>query len=206
MLWILYLLRLSFAQHTSRPYSNSSEAKGQSYDQIPGVYVPLPAQKECLLWVDTCSGNQTQAINQFFSQTRQFLYENVCFTADGDASVQSNCTRQNRPARYEEFERIKSWMRSPPCIASQDVYQKARPTADTEGMQGEKRHYERRDNSTQNRKYGGGTCCGTCIIKAGNVDVYYWPVSHANTSCLSIIGKKINPPDYGATTDSLGLK
>lgn len=73
------------------PYSNSTEAKNQSYDQIPGVYVPLPGQEigacsitdkycsydgtarnpdglkdQCLLWDDTCSGNSTLAIDQFF--------------------------------------------------------------------------------------------------------------------------------------------
>lgn len=68
-------------------------------------------------------------------------------------------------------------------------------------MHGEKRGYEKRDNSTEERKYGGDT-----NIEAGNVDVYYWPGPNANTSCQSIIGNRVNPPDYGATTDSLGLR
>lgn len=219
------------AQYTLPRYSNSTEAKNQSYDQIPGVYVPLPAEErgacsitdkycsyngtarnpdglkdQCLLWDDTCSGNQTLAIDQFFGQTREFLHENVCFTADGDGSVQSNCTGQNTPARFAQFKRIKDWMRSPQCIASQGVYQKAHPAPDTEGMRGAKRGYEKRDHKTEGGKYGGGTCCGTCNIEAGNVDVYYWPAPNANQSCLSIIGDKVNPPDYGATTDSLGLR
>ena len=217
--------------HGLPPYPNISEAKNQSYGQIPGVYVPLPAEEkgacsitdkyctyngtarnpdglgdQCLLWDDTCSGNQKLAVDRFFGQTREYLYENVCFTADDWGPVESNCTRQNTPARFAEFKRIKSWMRSPQCIASQGVYQKAHPTPDTEGMQGAKRGYEKRDNSTEGRKYGGGTCCGTCNIEAGNVDVYYWPAPNANNSCLSIIGNKTNPPDYGATTDSLGLR
>ncbi len=218
-------------QHASQPYSNVTQARNQSYAQSPGVYVPLPAQEqgacsitdkycsyngparnpdglkeECVLWDDTCSGNRTQAIDQFFGQTQETLYENVCFTANGDESVQSNCTRQNTPARFAEFKRIKSWMRSSQCIASQSVYQKSHPTPDTEGMQGAKRGYEKRDNSTGGHENGGGTCCGTCNIEAGNVDVYYWPSPDANRSCLSIIGTSVNPPDYGATTDSLGLK
>lgn len=219
------------AHNTSQMASNFTGAKNQSYDQILGVVVPLPAQEQgacsitdkycsyngtdrnpdsmsdqCILWDNTCSGNQTLAIDQFFGQTQELLHENVCFTGDGVGSVESNCTQQNTPARYSEFARIKNWMRSPQCIASQSVYQKAHPTPDTQGMQGEKRAYEKRDNSTQGPKYGGGTCCGVCNIEAGNVDVYYWPVPNANTSCLSIIGNSVNPPDFGATTDSLGLK
>lgn len=219
------------APYSSQAYPNLTSSKNLSFDQIPGVYVPLPTQDrgacsitdkyclyngtdrnpdglsdQCLLWDKTCSGNQTLAIDRFFGQTQQFLYENVCFIDDGDGSVEANCTRQNTPARYSEFARIKSWMRSSQCIASQGVYQKAHPAPDTEGMQGEKRAYVKRDNSTQGRKYGGGTCCGTCNIEAGNVDVYYWPVFDANESCLSIIGGNINPPNYGATTDSLGLE
>ena len=235
MPWILNLLGLTIillgnTSQATRKKSNFAfrSSLNQSYDQIPGVYEPLPAQErgacsitdkycsyngtdrnpdglsdQCMLWDSICSGNQTLAIDQFFGKT---LYENVCFTGDGDEVVQSNCTRQNTPARYSEFARIKSWMRSSPCIASQGAYQKAHPTRDTEGMQGAKRAYEKRDTSTRDHNEGGGTCCGTCNIEAGNVDVYYWPESNANESCLSIIGNSVNPPDYGATTDSLGLK
>ena len=219
------------SRHSAQLLPNSTGIKNQSDDQTPGIYVAPPSQKQgvcsitdkycsyngternpdglrdqCLLWDNTCSGNQTLAINQFFGQTQGFLYENVCFTGDGDGSVESNCTSRNTPARYSEFARIKNWMRSAKCITSQSLYQKAHPAPDTEGMQGEKRAFEKRDNSTQSRTYGGGTCCGTCNIEAGNVDVYYWPVPNANSSCLGIIGNSINPPDYGATTDSLGLK
>ena len=216
---------------SSPPYSNSTKTQNQSYGQIPGVYVPLPVEErgacsitdkycsyngtarnpdglgdQCLLWDDTCSGSRTLAIEQFFNHTQEYLYENICFTANGDNAVESECNRQNRPARYAEFERIKSWMRSPQCIASQGVYQKAHPVPDTEGMQGAERDYAKRDNSFEGRNHGGGTCCGTCDIEAGNVDVFYWPSPNANNSCLSIIGNSVNPPDFGATTDSLGLR
>lgn len=238
MLWILYFLGLctillANASQAARKRGSFAvrSSLNQSYDQIPGVYEPLPAQErgacsitdkycsyngtdrnpdglsdQCMLWDSVCSGNQTLAIDQFFGQTQEYLYENVCFTGDGDDGVESNCTRQNTPARYSEFGRIKSWMRSSQCIASQGVYQKAHPAPDTEGMQGEKRAYEKRDTSTQGHNEGEGTCCGTCNIEAGNVDVYYWPESNANESCLSIIGNSVNAPDYGATTDSLGIK
>ena len=238
MLWILYFLGLctillANASQAARKRGSFAvrPSLNQSYDQIPGVYEPLPSQErgacsitdkycsyngtdrnpdglsdQCMLWDSVCSGNQTLAIDQFFGQTQEYLYENVCFTGDGDEVVESNCTRQNTPARYSEFGRIKSWMRSSQCIASQGVYQKAHPAPDTEGMHGEKRAYEKREPSTRGHNEGKGTCCGTCNIEAGNVDVYYWPESNANESCLSIIGNSVNAPDYGATTDSLGIK
>ena len=42
--------------------------------------------------------------------------------------------------------------------------------------------------------------CGVCGVGGPNVDVYYWPQSSANTSCLSIIGPTPSPPLAGATT------
>ena len=44
--------------------------------------------------------------------------------------------------------------------------------------------------------------CGTCIVGGPNVDVYYWPQTRANTSCLSIIGPTASPPLAGATTSN----
>ena len=168
------------AHYSHPPYPNTSETRNQSYDQIPGVYVPLPAEEigacsitdkyctyngtarnpdglrdQCLLWDETCSGNQTLAVNRFFGQTRGYLYDNVCFTADAADVVESNCTRQNTSARSAEFKRIKNWMRSSQCIDRQGEYQKAHPLPDTEGMHGEKRGFEKRDDSTEGRKYGG---------------------------------------------------
>ena len=57
MLWIFFLLTCSYPQYTSRPYLNSSEAKGQSHDQIPGVYVPLLAHEKgaCSITDKYCS-------------------------------------------------------------------------------------------------------------------------------------------------------
>ena len=50
----------------------------------------------------------------------------------------------------------------------------------------------------------GITCCSICYISAENVDVYYWPEPNANTECLDIVGTDINPPLFGARTDSRG--
>ena len=44
------------------------------------------------------------------------------------------------------------------------------------------------------------SCCGSCLIYAANVDLFYWPEPDSDTSCLSIIGDTVRPIDYGATT------
>ena len=50
-------------------------------------------------------------------------------------------------------------------------------------------------------------CCGVGEVRAGNVDIFYWPEPDADTSCLDIVGGEPHPIDYGATTDPVsGLK
>ena len=46
-----------------------------------------------------------------------------------------------------------------------------------------------------------GSCCGLqeCFFDPTYVEVYYWPVEDADTSCLSVIGDSVKPWDYGAT-------
>lgn len=46
-----------------------------------------------------------------------------------------------------------------------------------------------------------GSCCGHfgCQFDPTFVEVYYWPVEDADTSCLSIIGDSVKPWDFGAT-------
>ena len=44
--------------------------------------------------------------------------------------------------------------------------------------------------------------CGPCGVGGPNVDVYYWPQSNANTSCLSVIGPTLSPPLAGATSSN----
>ena len=40
-------------------------------------------------------------------------------------------------------------------------------------------------------------CCDNCGIGGGNVDVYYWPVSSANSDCLTIVGTDLHSIDDG---------
>ena len=47
-------------------------------------------------------------------------------------------------------------------------------------------------------------CDDECNLGGFEVNIYYWPESDANTSCLSIVGDDYNVPLQGATTDPDG--
>ena len=47
-------------------------------------------------------------------------------------------------------------------------------------------------------------CCERCSIWAGNIDIFYWPEPHKDTSCLSIIGDEVYPVRHGMTRGSRG--
>lgn len=81
------------------------------------------------------------------------------------------CTQYESPGMLSAMREVKSWMRTPDCA------------------------------SMFHGRVGGIGCCGEGYIDAENADIYYWPEPDANTACLSIIGDKVNPWDYGATTD-----
>lgn len=61
--------------------------------------------------------------------------------------------------------------------------------------------YLRSPKCTSGYDYPPSICCGqnACYFQPSYVEVYYWPVEDANTSCLSIVGDSVNPWDYGAT-------
>ena len=139
---------------------------------------------QCLLWDDTCTGNTTLAISEFTLSTGWRLFENSCFVDPTDG----NCSANSPPSRLTEFEKIKSWMRSRQCITGTSLFET--PLGDPPFP------LKNSTNSTTNP----GSCCGTCYLDAGDVDVYYWPHSDANTSCLTIIGDSVKPLDYSATT------
>jgi len=144
---------------------------------LGGPLIMLPdseLQAACVLWNASCSGDKTAARNYFFATLKQDLDANRCFT-----KPQADCTKIETPARMSEFQAIQDWMRSPQCFSGKAGYNSmvgmSPPIQDTEN------------------------CCGTCGLTAGIVDVYYWPVANASTSCLDVIGTKVNPLTYGAT-------
>ena len=153
-----------------------------------GPTAALHLNDQCLLWNGTCSGNHTQALLEFFGGSdvtdggaMSLLEENTCFR---NSSI--NCTNFEPAPVLSDFSIIKDWMRSPQCLSSSSEWAR---------LQGE----------APATASGGDTCCDTCYISAKNVDVYYWPESGSDTSCLSIVGNVTTPSLDGATTASDGV-
>ena len=155
----------------------------------PPAYVPIKiAPDVCALWDPNCKGNKTLAAEQFFTQgkdnssgTMLDLLVDPCFNGEGTDASGTKCNSSLlNPASASFSSAVKSYMREPQC--SKD-YESIQPVSS--------RLWE--------------DCCGTCYIYGPNVDVYYWPDSSAETSCLSIIGSDVVPLNVGAQTDAAGV-
>ena len=141
-------------------------------------------RNECVLWDNSCKGNNESAIEDFWD-ARPLLFKNKCFL---DMDHMPNCTSSNPPGRMSALADAKKWMRTPECLNL---------------------HYERwgdpnAEGAFQNALYLNSTCCGQCDIVVDKVDVYFWPEPNADTSCQSIIGEEVSSVADGATTDELG--
>ena len=182
---------------------NSDTSNGNSSNEV--------FKDQCLLWENSCSGNKTVAIDEFFNNTKWLLIGNQCFSqfdagvpagdpglsipyvVGGSGPVQlddivpSDCKDYNPSERISEWTDIKSWMRSPSCVSAQNEWMEADGKATS--------------NISSSVV---PSCCEDCVVGAQNVDLYYWPDSDVDTSCLSIVGTAVNPLTYGATTGGLG--
>ena len=151
----------------------------------------------CTLWDTSCVGNKTLAIKTFFDPAKttmrsQFGFNatayvfdvlvNSCFTENNIADS-SDCIKYNPPSRLEEWDKIKSWMRSDQCVSTQNEYER---------LSGQPAINSTAEDSP--------SCCDTCGIASPNADIYYWPEESVDTSCLSIIGTDLHPLGYGGTT------
>ena len=125
----------------------------------------------CSLWDSTCSGNRTEAIQEFFNQTIGSLTFNRCFNHIGGYDCGDEINSMLDPVRR--------WMRSSSCMAAQELF--AEPTLGRNASESccGSCHWE---NSAVELFYWPG------------------PPSEVDTSCLSIIGTSVHPVDYGATT------
>lgn len=140
---------------------------------------------ECLLWDDSCSGNRTLALKEFFNESIWEVRQNACF-------MEYERCKYNPPGQAEAFSKIKNYLRSPQCVSNAVEYGisfdvgassiSSQLLAATSGLP--------------------GSCCWQCELSTSNVDIYYWPEPDANTSCLSIVGDAVNPLGLGATTDN----
>ena len=166
---------------------------------------------QCLLWDDSCSGNKTAAIEKFFDtaiRDQHAELPSICRSLMCNSCFQqrfvnqSDCDTYNHPERLSELQKIKDWMRSPQCVSAADEW-----IAKTGYSWG---YYFGTMNESKAEfiKEGGNSssinlpsCCGSCLLYAANVDLFYWPEPDSDTSCLSIIGDTVRPIGYGATTE-----
>ena len=88
------------------------------------------------------------------------------------------------------FDKVKEWMKSPQCNQENPAIME---------LKGGDYEYVIDESSFFN-----DTCCGNCEVVADQVDVYYWPSNHTNTSCLSIIGDGVSDLAVGGTTENPG--
>ena len=148
----------------------------------------------CILWDTSCSGNKTLAIGKFFGQSGYI--SNTCYRRDVGLNL-SDCETYNPPGRLLEFQKIKDWMRSPPCASARWEDDFLQSNLDYSNLS---ISYLLKHGISYNydplEEY---QCCGSCFFQAGIVDLYYWPEPDADTSCLSIITQAIEPLDYDAT-------
>ena len=179
---------------------------------------PTNLDDRCLLWNSSCSGNTTLAMNRFFAEAFQSdLMSNACFAQLNSTDTVSvlNCDKYNSPARMSELQEIRNWMRSQRCVSAATEWAAINTGSSnftfanaeddiTAGEDPDSQMAQKMDHVHYNYSAGvAPSCCGICDIYAENVDVYYWPVPDANTSCLSIIGENVRPLDYGATTTTI---
>lgn len=142
-----------------------------------------------MLWNSSCSGNKTYAMNEFFANTSHALYSDQCFL--GSRTYCDNTTSSEQMLRYGQ---AKDWMKSPQCYSDYAEWSSLNSEKPSAPMV--------IDNSggiAQEVQY---LCCSGCVIRGGDVDIYYWPEANASTSCLDIVGNSRSPIDYGATTDA----
>jgi len=126
--------------------------------------------------------------NEFFKVTQALLFQNSYFVDPKE----EECLDLESADQLKQLEFIKNWMRSESFGEFKKTYGNEYPNLN--GM------FE--DVITYDDTVYEHACCGTCQIWAENFDVYYWLKPGANTSCLDIVGDKIDPIDYGGTTDA----
>ncbi len=138
-----------------------------------------------MLWDSTCSGNKTEALDEFFNNSgtiKQLVYGAWEYYAQH---------RRKSGIPPDLNSKIVSWMRNPDCRSSFLEWHTEHPD------QSIRTYTDRAENADVIRTLdwssvatASGTigCCDACELVGGNVDVYYWPVSGANTDCVASVG------------------
>ena len=148
-------------------------------------------KEQCMLWDKSCKGDQSEALEDFFNNTGSLF--NIVYNAHCIWSLDPQCKDWElpRPQRVELLE----WLRSPQCIQSFSKYHSEHPedtpwtykVRDFTGFATKSMNFKTMQTTTS-----GVGCCGQCMLQGGNVDVYYWPSPDVQTTCLPVIGSKLD--------------
>lgn len=144
-------------------------------------------RESCMLWDPECPGNKSMAMENMPFEVMNQLYNNPCFS-----NSTAECSARNPPGRMSEFDKVRSWMRSPQCRSSSAEYKVLH------GYASDIHHLGAIDKPPY------FSCCYVCQLEVYNADVYYFPSPDMDTSCQSIIGDKRLPLENGATYEEVG--
>ena len=138
-----------------------------------------------MLWDSGCSGNITEALDEFFSNNG---------TMNGlvyGAWEYYGQHREQSGIPPDENSKIVSWLRNPDCRSSFLDWHTQHPDqpiwsyTDWEANKDVVQTIDWNSISTTSGTVG---CCDACELVGGNVDVFFWPVPGANTECLASVG------------------
>ena len=138
-----------------------------------------------MLWNSSCSGNITEALNEFFNNSGtmyQLVYGAVEYYGQH---------REGSGIPPDMNSEILSWIRDPDCHSSffewhtknldQSIWTYTDREENTDVLQ-------TLDWSSIAINTGTFGCCEACELVGGNVEVYFWPMPGANTDCLATVG------------------
>ena len=138
-----------------------------------------------MLWDSSCSGNKTEALDEFFNNN------GTMFGLVYRAWEYYEVNRKLSGIPPENNSKIRSWMRDPDCRSSFLEWHTENPDQTiwtyTDRAENKDVLSTMDWNSVASTPSNAG-CCDICELVGGNVDVYYWPVPGANTDCLASVG------------------
>ena len=179
-----YVVNLT-ARHQFAPYVNAVSSLYCRQMGLQGLTCISKLPDQCMLWDTTCSGNRTEALDEFFNNTgtmNQLVYVGREYWDNH---------RKDNGIPPDTNAKILSWLRDPDCRSSFFEWHTEHPDQPTWT------YTDRIDNAdvlqtvdwssiaTTSVPYG---CCDACEMIGGDVDVWYWPVAGANTDCLASVG------------------
>ena len=145
---------------------------------------PVSLGHDCIIWNNSCPGDRSSAIENFFDHTYHDLLGHSCFFAPWE----ERCLHLYNASELSQFYNLKDWLRTPECWSSFSEYNRTHEISLYNG-------------NTEHNNF----CCNLCNSFSENVELFYWPDPDDDTSCLSIIGNTTSAFTDGATTDGSGM-